>query len=169
MASDGCLDEMDRVQLSNAAVAVMDAIGELESTHHISLHCPDYVLHGIMLAGCVLLKLMKSYSQKPSCEGDQVKALFLAISICKDISVVNNDVPAKMAEIMRQLWSSPKAFHDDDGNYTPHLKVTNRLAMNVVFDCLWYARRLTTSLSGSDNIRSNSNSKLRTTSSLMQL
>ncbi|KAF2650409.1 hypothetical protein K491DRAFT_782665 [Lophiostoma macrostomum CBS 122681] len=162
-ATGGSFGELDRVQLSNAAIALMDAISQLEITHQISLHCPDYVLSGIMLAGCTLLKLMKGYSLKPLCESDQVKALFLAISICKDISVVNNDVPAKMSEIMRQLWSSPNAFHDDDGNYNSYLKVTNRLSMNVVFDCLWWSRKLTISPLESARIQSgehNTNSSI---------
>lgn len=85
---------------------------------------------------------MKAYPGRTSNEKEQVKALFLSMNMCKSQSVVNNDIPAKISEIMRQLWSNPKAFRDDDDGHVSSLKVTNRLSMNVAFDCIWWAKKL---------------------------
>lgn len=127
----------------------------------ISLYCPDYVFHGTLLAACTLLKLIKSYPPTTFNEKDQSRAFFSAINICKDIAVVNNDVPAKISDILSKLWSSTKIYRDEYGDYIRALQVKNRLTMNVVFDCLWWWRKLSTNWLNDQPTRSKYESRLR--------
>ena len=43
MVADGRLEPLDQVQLSSAAISVIDAVEELDNQYQICLHCPDYV------------------------------------------------------------------------------------------------------------------------------
>ncbi|KAJ4349417.1 uncharacterized protein N0V89_008032 [Didymosphaeria variabile] len=146
VASASGLDHTDVIQLAEAATATMDLICDLEQTLQISLACPNAIFQGIQLAGCTILKLLKSYPNELSLVGlqekDMISAFFSAINICKAISVVNNDIPAKVAEIMRQLWSSNNVYRASDGGEILPLQVLNRQSMNVVFDCLYWWRKL---------------------------
>lgn len=142
LTTHGDLDHIDLAQLSNAAIFTVDSISELDNAFHVPLHCPDYVFQGAVLAACTLLKLIKGYPKKAFTEKDQTRALFSAINICKEVSTVNNDVPAKTCEILSKLWSSTKIYRDEDGDYVQPLHIRNRLTMSVVFDCLWWWRKL---------------------------
>lgn len=133
---------VDLTQLANAAISTIDEVRKLDAAFKISLYCPDQVFQGILLAGCTLLKLSKSYPPKTFDEEEHTAALFSAINLCKEISVENNDTPAKVSSIMMQLWSSPKVYRNVDGGYCLALQVDNRLTMSVVFDCLWWWRKL---------------------------
>jgi hypothetical protein len=146
LITESDLDNVDRTQLSNAAITTMETVSELDSNFQISLVCPDHVFHGILLAACTLLKLLKSYPPNTNLDDKYRRsALFAAINIFKNISVVNNDIPAKVSEILAYLWSSPKVYRDTGGGYIPLLQVQNRFTMSVVFDCLWWWRKLITS------------------------
>lgn len=138
------IDLIDLTQLSNAAISTIDTIIELDSTIRVLLHCPGYVFHGVVLAACTLLRLIKSYSKRASNEKDQTKAFFSAINICKEISVVNNDTSAKISQILSGLWSSTKIYKNEQGDSVRSLQVRNRLTMSVVFDCIWWSRKLST-------------------------
>jgi len=144
LGAQGDLDQIDLTQLANAAILTMDTIRSLDAAFHIALYCPYYVFQGILLAACTLLKLTKSYPPGTFDEKDHTAALFSAINMCKDVSVVNNDIPAKLSVILSQLWSSPKIYRDDNNNYIRALQITNRMTMSVVFDCLWWWRKLST-------------------------
>ena len=137
------LEHTDIVQLAEIAVALIDKVCDLEKRFSISLACPDSIFQGIQLAACTLMKLLKTYPSKTGLlERNMTNALFSAINIVKSISVMNNDVPAKVAQILSQLWSHPKVYQNADGNYVFSLQIRNRLSMNVVFDCLHWWRKL---------------------------
>ncbi|PVH99191.1 hypothetical protein DM02DRAFT_615229 [Periconia macrospinosa] len=137
------LDHTDRSRLSNSAIETMEAISGLERTHSISLACPHSIFQGIQLAACTLLRLVKSSTSDSNHAGDDQKdAIFAAINITKCISVRNNDIPAKFSEIVSQLWSSENMYRDASGMYPTDLYIKNHYSMNVVFDCLWWWRKL---------------------------
>ncbi|KAF2792906.1 hypothetical protein K505DRAFT_277967 [Melanomma pulvis-pyrius CBS 109.77] len=151
------LDRIHIIQLSEAAILTMEAIRELETTVQISLYCPNYIFQGILLAACTLLKLFKSYPPKTFNEKEHTSALFLAINMFKNISVVNNDIPAKVSGFLTQLWSSPMVYREADGGYIQSLQVENRLTMSVVFDCLWWWRKLFADWLNEQPVQSHSN------------
>ncbi|KAI9707989.1 MAG: hypothetical protein M1820_004408 [Bogoriella megaspora] len=129
------------IKLCNAAISTMDVLNELDKTLQISLHCPEYVFQGTLLAACALLRLIKTPSMNFR-EQDSRKAFFSAINLLKNMSVVNNDNAAKVSEILSKLWSSPKIYRDENGGYIQHMQVGNRLTMSVLYDCLWWWRKL---------------------------
>lgn len=135
----------DTMRMAEAAIVTIDIVCDLDKTHKLSLACPDFVLQGIQLAACTLLKLLKTYPEGIGTMNDEmISALFSAINIFKSISVANNDIPAKVAEILGRLWSAHNIYRDVDGEIVSRLVVQNRLSMSVVFDCLYWWRKLFT-------------------------
>jgi hypothetical protein len=143
LKSHGDINHTDRTPIYNAAILTIDAVSELDHAYQISLVCPDFVFQGAQLAACSLLKLLKSYpSTKDGLAKEQTTALFVAINFLKNVSVVNNDIPARVSELLSQLWSSRDVYRDASGAYLHNMQVGNRFTMNVVFDCLWWWKRL---------------------------
>lgn len=131
------------MQLAETAVGTINEVCDLDKSFGIALACPDFVYRGTQLAAGTVLRLLKTYPDKIGLlEKDTKSALFSAINLVKSISVVNNDVPGKVAEILSQLWSHPKVYQGVDGNRVYPLQIRNRLSMNVVFDCLHWWRKL---------------------------
>lgn len=136
---------MDVLRTAEAAIETISIVCNLDKTHQLSLACPDFVLQGIQLAACTLLRLLKIYpNDVGTLKDDMTSALFSAINVVKSISVANNDIPAKVAEILGQLWSAHNVFQDEGGKFVLRLMVRNRLSMSVVFDCLCWWRKLFT-------------------------
>jgi hypothetical protein len=148
-------DYVELTQLFNVAIATMDAMTELQESFQISQHCPDYILQAVTLAACTLIKLLKSYPTETLGETDGTRALFSAISFCREASAVNDDIPSRVAHILSQLWSSEKIYKDSEGNYIRSLLVRNRLTASVVFDSICWWRKLNRGWLNAQPIHSN--------------
>lgn len=142
------MDELrhtDTIRIAEAAIVTIGIVCDLDEKHQLSLACPDFVLQGIQLAACALLKLLKTYPEGiGTLNNDMISALFSAINMFKSISVAKNDIPAKVAEILGQLWSAHNVYRDAGGKLVSRLTVRDRLSMSVVFDCLYWWRKLFT-------------------------
>jgi hypothetical protein len=131
----------DNITLANlfaAAISVVEMVDGL----NISEQWPYYVFEVVVLAAAVLLRLVKGMPPGGLDQCSGKTALFAAINIFKSMSIVNNDVPARVAGIFTKLWSSNQIFRNSKGDYDIALHVRNRLIVSVSFDCFWWYRKV---------------------------
>lgn len=100
----------------------------------------------ILAAGFTLLKLLNSFfaTQVDTVTG---RTVFLqTVSALRSISVVQNDLPQRLAEVLAQLWQASGAggqrLFDEQGDKREvdsslQLKVRCRMSMSLVYDSVW--------------------------------
>ena len=103
----------------------------------------NYILQMIIAAGFVLLKLLNS-SFVQHIDFNQGKALFIrTVATIREISVVPNDLPSRLAEVLVQLWRAgdvgrrKSKEHFPELDHSLQLKVRCRMSMSLVFDSVW--------------------------------
>lgn len=109
----------------------------------IADYAPNYILQMIVAAGFTLLKLLNSFFAN-NVDLEYGKALFSrCIWQIRSISVVNNDLPSRLAEVLAQLWKSggggsklPERSNDVTDS-SLRLKVRCRMSMSLVYDSVW--------------------------------
>ena len=115
----------------------------LETTAGVLLiHSTNYILQMIIAAGFSLLKLLNSFF---ACHVDLVygRSLFnQTIWAIRSISVITNDLPSRLAEVLAQLWRGggaglkiPRESSSVDSSL--QLKVKCRMSMSLVYDSVW--------------------------------
>lgn len=119
------------------------ALGLETTAGHAISYATNYILQMIIAAGFALLKLLNSFFAK-SIDLDYGRALFTrTIQTIRNISVTNNDLPWRLAEVLAQLWrgggagstvATPQADTPDN---SLQLKVRCRMSMSLVFDSVW--------------------------------
>jgi len=109
----------------------------------IADYAPNYILQMIVAAGFTLLKLLNSFFAN-NVDLEYGKALFSrCIWQIRSISVANNDLPSRLAEVLAQLWKSggggsklPQQSNDVTDS-SLRLKVRCRMSMSLVYDSVW--------------------------------
>lgn len=108
----------------------------------------NYIMQMVLAAGFALLKLLNSFfaSQVDIVTG---RTLFLqTVSALRNISVLRNDLPQRLAEVLAQLWQASGAgghqrLFDDNGSLRKdadtslQLKVRCRMSVSLIFDSVW--------------------------------
>ena len=130
-----------------------------DSGNHIIKYSTNYILQMVIACGFTLLKLLNSFFAG-MIDLDQGKKLFTrTIQTIRQISVVHNDLPSRLAEVLAQLWraggngSPPSPSWDGSMDDTLQLKVRCRMSMSLVFDSVWRWREDFQS-KGRDNLES---------------
>lgn len=106
-------------------------------------YCPNYVFQMILAAGFSVLRL----STSPLVEyidALTAKRLFnSSIAALRKISITNNDLPGRLAEVLAQLKARRNRLSRElRANWNSlQLKVRSRLSMSITFDSLWEWRR----------------------------
>jgi hypothetical protein len=95
----------------------------------------------VIAAAFTLLKLLNSFFAS-EINLEYGRGLFTrTIRAIRDISVTNNDLPSRLAEVLAQLWRSGGAGQEKgwkwevDGSL--QLKVRCRMSMSLVYDSVW--------------------------------
>lgn len=103
----------------------------------------NYILQMIIASGFTLLKLLNS-SFVAYVDLGYGRALFTqTIYAIRSISVMTNDLPSRLAEVLAQLWKSSGAGSrrfqpgSDTFDSSLQLKVKCRMSMSLVFDSVW--------------------------------
>ncbi|KAJ5684365.1 uncharacterized protein N7477_000710 [Penicillium maclennaniae] len=105
-------------------------------------YTPYYVYQMMVAAGCTLLKLSKSFFSN-HIDMDYTKTLFnRTIWAIRGVSVSNNDLPERLAEVLAQMWrlgvtSKQSATSNADVDDSLRLKVRCRMSMSLLFDSVW--------------------------------
>ncbi|KAH8901824.1 hypothetical protein BR93DRAFT_932662 [Coniochaeta sp. PMI_546] len=98
-------------------------------------------LRAVSLAAMVILRVLRStLSLQVNAEMGEAM-YFEAIRLSKMHSVLNDDLDARNAIILSQLWSSTRTFQFKDGSVDGlRLLLRARLSMSVFFDAHWWWR-----------------------------
>ncbi|KAL1987762.1 hypothetical protein VTN96DRAFT_2602 [Rasamsonia emersonii] len=131
----------DLTNLFLATTSFLGRVLELEtSPGNLLAHATNYILQMIVSAAFALMKLLKS-SFSRQIDFDHGKFLFNgAISSIRRISVVDNDRPVRLANVISQMWNagwSGSASGDD----ALQLKIRSRMSMSHVYDTVWRWRQ----------------------------
>ena len=103
----------------------------------------NYVLQMIVAATFTLLKLLNSFFATLM-DLDYGRSLFTrAVQAIRLISITDNDLPRRYAEVLSQLWKATGAGHKRTQPSTAalenslQLKVKCRMSMSLVYDSVW--------------------------------
>ncbi|KAJ5103346.1 hypothetical protein N7532_003875 [Penicillium argentinense] len=103
-------------------------------------YTPYYVYQMMVAAGCTLLKLCKSFFAA-HIDMEYTKNLFnRTIWAVRSVSVSNNDLPERLAEVLAQMWrlgGAPQATSGADVDDSLRLRVRCRMSMSLLFDSVW--------------------------------
>lgn len=121
---------------------IQDMTAQDEGDHRNEL-CTTFVERTITLAAISILKIHRS-ELAPFVDLDAgEKTYFSAILLVRKASIENDDLGARAASILSQLWTSQKAFRrrpDGRGGKGLETKIRSRLSMSAVFDAFWWWR-----------------------------
>ena len=107
-------------------------------------YASNYILQMMIAGGFTLLKLLNSFFAS-SIDLDEGKSLFhQTIWAIRKISIVTNDLPSRLAEVLAQLWrggGEGALVKGDEGgsevDSSLQLKVKCRMSMSLVYDSVW--------------------------------
>lgn len=103
--------------------------------------CPSFIDRTITLTGFIILRLVRSQHAQHLDLAAGEEAYSYALQFTKNSSLQNNDLGARCAAIMSNLWGSQKIFRRRDGRIDSlGLRLRTRLSMSVSFDMFWYWR-----------------------------
>lgn len=146
-STPGYMDDL--LGLWRAAVAFLDLVFELENPAAENIapgflrYATNYILQMIYAACFTLLKLLSSFFAA-EVDFDKGSQLFhRTIQAIRTMSVVTNDLPWRLAEMMVQMWNGARVELRSqnlqnaalDGSL--ELKVRCRMSMSLVFDSIW--------------------------------
>ena len=151
----------DMLRLYNATTEFLEACLSLESvtsvslpssyTHGLSLsHGTNYIFHMMLVAGFSLLKLMHNFLEQHELDTQGASELLTrTLWALRSLSVVENDLAERLAEVLAQVWKSGRgpvhstsdAIGEGEIDDSLQLKVKCRMSMSLVFDSVWRWRK----------------------------
>ena len=137
------LEEVELTELMEiykVACTIMTLLHKCDSTMHLISVCPDHLHAAVMVAGCVILRILKSEFAQYVDAKDGKAVLLDCINVLKLMSCANNDMPARYSQILAQLWTSDKVFKNPDGSPCLNLRTRSRYAISLALDCIWWWR-----------------------------
>jgi hypothetical protein len=128
-------------RLYSLCVSTLQTANTLSQSHDFIAMCPSFIDRTLTLTGFCILKLYRSpLAQHLDLQAGE-QAYFYAVQFSKRMSLQNNDLGARAAAIMTNLWSSNQIFRRKDGSVEAlGLRLRTRLSMSVSFDMFWYWR-----------------------------
>lgn len=135
--------------LWRATIAFLDAVFALEHPGpgagggHILQYGTNYLCQMIVAAGFALLKLLSSFYAS-EVDFERGRLLFhKTIQAVRSMSVTNNDLSWRLAELMVQMWNGMRIENrtqiggNNSMDNSLQLKVRCRHSMSLVFDSIW--------------------------------
>ncbi len=142
LLDDPCVEGyMDRIgTLYQSAYNFVAQSLAIDQEDEASLHhWPFFCYQMFVSASCVILRVLKNGHFDAAVDVDSGKALLnSAILALRKMSVANNDLPARLSDVIAFLYSQ-RGIRGVPGD-PPHSlrpRVLNRLSMSVVYDSLW--------------------------------
>jgi len=132
---------MKLVRMFDLACAAVETVTSLEESQSYAEHAPFEVLTYLMLAAVAILKIGRCHvSQSLDAERGKT-SYFSVIRMARKATVEPADIAARTSTILTHLWNSKNIFKKADGTFDSlSLRCGSRLAMSMVFDCLWWWR-----------------------------
>jgi len=131
----------DLLDLYNATVTFLRAAFDVETVEgQVLRYASRHIVMMILAGGFALMKLLNSFFAR-HIDVSTSKALFSnSIRGIRSTSITNNDLPARLAEVLAQLWHSYGAgMRPRTGpvDASLQLKVKSRMSMSLVYDSVW--------------------------------
>lgn len=134
-------DDMKLAKMHDLSCSAVELLDGLERSENFSDHAPLAALKYLSLASFTLLKLSRCHIATSLDLSRGKTAYFTAISLARKSAVESEDIIARLAKILTQLWTSKKVFRKSDGSIEPlSLRCGSRLAMSIPYDCFWWWR-----------------------------
>ncbi|KAG9241517.1 hypothetical protein BJ878DRAFT_427949 [Calycina marina] len=151
----------DLLGLWRAATVFLDFVFELDANGTgmtgtgILKYATGYILQMIVAACFTLLKLLSSFFSKEVDFGKGRSLFHRTIQGIRSMSIITNDLPWRLAELMVQMWNgarvearnhrnSVQGMGNGDADDKPlkiddslQLKVRCRMSMSLMFDSIW--------------------------------
>lgn len=135
IVSSGCLP-----RVLNNMCDMIDSIQAMADRLDSLSMAPIPVCYGLLVSSTSLLRILKSSASQNLNFNRARSSLFQAINLAKLMSVEGTDTPAKLINILKQLWNSKKAFRKADGSEYTALRTRSRLTHSIVIDTVWWWR-----------------------------
>jgi len=132
----------DLLDLYNATVTFLRAAFDVETAEggQVLRYASRHIVMMILAGGFALMKLLNSFFAR-HIDISTSKALFSnSIRGIRSTSITNNDLPARLAEVLAQLWHSYGAgMRPRTGpvDASLQLRVKSRMSMSLVYDSVW--------------------------------
>jgi len=140
-AKSDYVDVIGITELYSIAQALIDNGMALNESHQLAAYCSTYIYRTIFMAALSILKIFKSNLRPFLNLRSGERSYFTAIRFLKESSLQNDDLAARAAAILSQLWTSDRIFKKSNGQVDSlALRLRTRGSMSVVFDCLWWWR-----------------------------
>jgi hypothetical protein len=141
----------DLLKLYNATTSFLEACLGLGNQSDPAGSSPliygsNYIFQMMLAAGFGLMKLQSSFIQQVELDSESTKNLFSkTIWALRSMSVQENDLSQRLAEVLAQVWKGSRAGAGKNGFDTPQayidnnmqLKVRCRMSVSLVYDSVW--------------------------------
>lgn len=153
---DGYTDRIATVY--RTASSLIEESLDMDTQTGFFKHCPFFCYQVFVCASFILLGITRSKCFDAFLDVDVSKKLLnAAISSLRRMSVANNDLPARLSDVIGFFCSIPGlGVTPGQTASSLQLRVQNRLSMSIVYDSLWEWRKLFQGSSGS-NLFDNAN------------
>jgi len=151
----------DLLKVYYATTAFLEASLSLDSStditmpsnnYHIGLslqYAPMYIFHMMLGAGFSLLKLMHNFLDQHELDSQGASEMLTrTVWAIRNMSVSENDLAERLAEVLAQVWKSGRVRAEPSENIGEGeiddsllLKVRCRMSMSLVFDSVWRWRK----------------------------
>lgn len=136
--------QLDLLALWLSTTSFLECAFNLEtSISGVIIYATNYILQMIIASGFTLLKLLNSFFANHIDLAYGRQLFNRTIWAIRSISVTNNDLPSRLAEVLAQLWKASgagsKVSHDESSlsDNSLQLKVKCRMSMSLVYDSVW--------------------------------
>ncbi|KAF2727284.1 hypothetical protein EJ04DRAFT_451641 [Polyplosphaeria fusca] len=108
------------------------------STHQIISYSPFFAYQTMVAASFIVLKVLKNDYFSSFVDVETGRKLFNAsVSAIRRMSIANNDLPGRLADVLAFLWTDMTCLISGPGKEGLQLKIQSRMSMSVVYDSLW--------------------------------
>ena len=108
-------------------------------------YCPFSCYQAFVCAAFCILKIATNTFFQTIADTDKnsTRHLETAVTVLRKISIANNDLPARLGDVLAFLCSLPdlSVIGGQSADDLRLRQTRNRLSMSVVYDCLWIWRR----------------------------
>jgi len=123
----------------SAACSFLEELITEDRRSEIIETCPAFLERTVVLSAFCILKIIRSPLSEHVNKDAGEKAYFDAILICRRGSLLSDDLGARSATILSQVWNSKSIFRRATGKVQSlGTRIRSRLSMSIVFDCFWW-------------------------------
>ncbi|KAL2836472.1 hypothetical protein BJY01DRAFT_251969 [Aspergillus pseudoustus] len=130
------------VTLYHTAYSFISRCIEADKRDGLFQHWPFFCYQAFVAASLTTLKILMSGRFDSTIDVSAGKSLLnSAILALRKMSIANNDLPARLGDVVGFLYSLPRYGPSGQPTHSLSLRVRNRSSMSIVYDSLWQWRR----------------------------